>query len=87
MSTAIVDTSHEHFEGIENGEVAPKDWIFEEIENQTLQSFWRSLLQIVPEPVDPTDVQDDPFWLRYEHGCNFLKLQGALNAKCEPISD
>lgn len=95
-SSLVIDMSHpailrpfeENQEGelvaLPNGDIVPKDWIAAEIENQTLQSFWKSLVQIVPGPVDEGDISDDPFWLRYEDGTMALKpLDYDDDARCE----
>jgi len=71
----------------ENCEIAPKDWILTEVENQPLQSFWKSLVQIVPAPVDEEDLNGDPFWLRYEHGTSMLKAYEHPSAICEPVNE
>jgi L-amino acid N-acyltransferase YncA len=86
-SNQVIDVSHDSFRGEENSEIAPKSWITEKIENQTLQSFWESLPHIVPEPVDSDDVQGKPFWLRYQHSSAFLQPLEHLTALCEPVSD
>jgi L-amino acid N-acyltransferase YncA len=91
VSALIIDTSSKSFcsgaKGVENGEVAPKEWIANNIENQTLQSFWKSLMQTVLSPVDESDLQGAPFWQRYNDNTTILQPLKHEEAKCEPVED
>ncbi|KIW04980.1 uncharacterized protein PV09_04142 [Verruconis gallopava] len=86
-SCCVVDTNRELFRASENGEIAPRDWIVETVENQPLQSFWRFFFKIPPAPIDLEDVGDDPFWLRYVHGSSMLLPYDHGDFLCEPVTD
>ncbi|KAF2431587.1 hypothetical protein EJ08DRAFT_733254 [Tothia fuscella] len=48
-----------------DNEIAPRDWIPIEVDNQTLQTYWRSLHTSELQFVDEEDAGAIPYWQRY----------------------
>lgn len=86
-STLKINMNQSAFKSDAAGELAPRDWILTEADNQPLQTFWNSLHQHEPRLVDEEDVLGTPFWQRYEHGCDILKPLHHEDARCEPVDD
>lgn len=87
-SSLIISTKLPGFRDHHNAEIVPRQWIVESLENQDLQSFWKSVCQADPQPVDPEDLKMEPYWLRYAaNNSPFMKEWDHPLVICEPVSD